>query len=461
MTAAVHRESIGSANPVSEKGLYRVGPVVIRQGIARKNVRTLFFVSFFGIAMMNTVGILQAYLFNEMLKIPANEQGRLTGWLLVEQELVVILLSGLAGALSDKIGRARIFSIGFMLLAIGYSLYPLASGSGSALVYELVAFRLFLASGVTCVSVMLSAVANDYTIDRTRAKMIAGVFICNGLGIAALPVFLLGPMPKRLVAAGIDPILAGRFTYWLVAAICLVLALIVLWGLKSGAPRERTGERQSMLETLRIGVQAAKLPRVALGYAAAFVSRADLAVVSTFLTAWLVIEGKRQGLSGPDALLKATIFYGIIQFCAIPWAAVFGYILDRVDRVTGLMIGMCVAFVGYAVLGLLSNPLGWQMYAAAVAVGAGEMAANISATSLIGKEAPEEGRGAVLGLYNLFGALGIMVVGIVGGWLFDHWNPVGPFVYMAASNVVLLMIAAAVFVNTRKNLRGEGGTHII
>ncbi len=65
----------------------------MQPGVRRKHVWTLFFISFFGIAMMNTVGIMQAYLFNEILRIPANEQGSLTGTLLVTQELVVICWS--------------------------------------------------------------------------------------------------------------------------------------------------------------------------------------------------------------------------------------------------------------------------------------------------------------------------------------------------------------------------------
>ena len=157
----------------------------MREGVTRKHVWTLFFVSFFGIAMMNSVGIMQAYLFNEILKIPPNEQGSLTGTLLVVQELVVILLVGLAGALSDRVGRPPVFATGFLLLALGYCLYPLASGDLETVSWELVFFRLFIASGVACVNVMLSSVANDYPVDRTRAKMIAAVFIFNGVGIAS------------------------------------------------------------------------------------------------------------------------------------------------------------------------------------------------------------------------------------------------------------------------------------
>jgi MFS family permease len=446
--------SNGGASLPEERGI-RIGPLQMRVGVTYKHVLTLFFISYFGIAMMNSVGIMQAYLFNEILKIPPNEQGSLTGTLLVVQELVVILLVGLAGAISDRVGRPPVFAIGFLLLAFGYCLYPLASGDLETVRWELVFFRLFIASGVACINVMLSSVANDYPVDRTRAKMIAGVFVFNGVGIASLPR-LVGGLPQMFIEMGIDPVWAGRYAYWCLAGTCVMLASVLLWGLKPGA-MTKSREREPLLATLKVGMAAARMPRVALGYAAAFVSRADLAVVSQFLTLWLVREGMAQGMTPAEATVKATMFYIVIQAFALPWAVVFGVLLDKIDRLMGLMIGMGVAFLGYASLGMLENPLSFEMYIAAAFVGAGEMSANISATSLIGKEAPDRGRGAVLGLFSLFGAVGIMVVGVIGGWLFDNWKPVGPFLYMAGSNAFMVLAAVLVFVATRRASGGGAG----
>jgi MFS family permease len=337
--------------------------------------------------------------------------------------------------------------MGFALLAVGYCLYPLASGPPEMAKVELAIFRLFLASGVAGVNVMLASVVNDYPVEASRARMIATVFIFNGLGIATLPR-LIGGLPQFFIDQGVDPVWAGRYAFWFVAALCVMLAVVLMLGLKPGAPGQ-LGKREPLLATLRVGLNAARRGRVALAYAAGVVSRADLAVVGTFLTLWLVREGLSQGLTTAEAIKRATLFYVIVQAMAIPWAPVWGWILDRVDRVKGLAAAMTVAGVGYASLGVLDDPMGWQMYVAAAGVGMGEMAANISATSLIGKEAPDRGRGAVIGIYSFCGALGIMIVAVVGGWLFDHWRPVGPFVFMAAANTLMVVLALITLVATR------------
>jgi MFS family permease len=432
-----------AVNAAAGEAGVRVGPLQMRPEISKKHVYTLFFVSFFGIAMMNTVGVMQPYVFREILHIPENEQGSLTAMLLTLQEAVNLALVAVAGTVSDRLGRRPVFATGFVLLALGYCLYPLATGRA-----ELAVFRLSIAVGVACINAMLTAIANDYPIEKSRARMIAAVFICNGLGIASLPK-LIGNLPQMFIHRGFAPAEAGRLAFWCVAGLCVLLSAVIVWGLRPGAPGQVTG-REHWLATARVGIGAARNPRIALAYAAGVVSRADLAVVSTFLSLWLVSEGVAQGLSTAEALQKATTFYVIIQAMAVPWAPIFGWILDRIDRVVGLMGAMVIAGVGYFSLSLLDNPLGPRMYAAAALVGMGEMAANIAATSLIGREAPDRGRGSIIGVYSFFGALGILIVAQAGGFLFDRGYKVGPFVFMAGANVLLLVLATVVFAWTRR-----------
>ncbi len=138
-----------------ESGL-RFGPRFLNlwmmPGVSRLHVNTLLFGSFFGIAMMSFINQSQPYLFTEILKIPESEQGALAGDMTFYQEIVIILTIGLLGALSDKIGRKPIFAGAFLLIALGYILYPLAQNTD-----QLIMFRLVFALGFACNVAMLPA----------------------------------------------------------------------------------------------------------------------------------------------------------------------------------------------------------------------------------------------------------------------------------------------------------------
>ncbi|MDH4022916.1 MAG: MFS transporter [Gammaproteobacteria bacterium] len=418
-------------------------------GVSRLNVYTLLFGSFFGIVMMSFVNASQPYLFTEVLHIPAAEQGPLAGHLTFVAEIVVILTIGLIGALSDKIGRKPLYVAAFLLLAIGYFLYPLARSAD-----QLVMFRMFLALGLACNTAMLPSVANDYPVEESRGKMLAVCFMLNGLGL----VLVLTPL--RLLLGFFDGLTGGeaeltaRYWLWTAAGVCLLVSTVLAAGLKPGAPGQLK-EREPMLATLRIGVRAGKNIRVALAYAAAVVARGDMAVLSTFFVLWLTQQGIAAGMSTSDASTLALKFYILIQVFALCWLPVLGYMLDRIDRVAGLALAMVLGGSGYFSLFFLDNPLGAQMYLAALLVGMGEISANLASLTLIGSEAPVKGRGAVIGLFSLCGAIGILLVAKVGGTLSGLFGPVAPFVLVASANVTVFVLAVLVLVFAKPPVIGQ------
>jgi len=420
----------------------KFGPILLMPDIERRHLFTLFFGAFFGIASMSFVNVIGPLMFS-ILDVPQDETGGLAGTLTAVQEIVVILVIGAFGALSDKTGRRLVYSMGFFLLGVGYFLYPLASNTT-----ELIIFRVFVALGCAANTVMLPTVANDYVHESTRGKLIATTSILNGLGLVLI-IGTFRKLPGNFGDMGFDNILSGQYTAWVATVMCLIVSCVLFFNLKKGSPAQ-VSKKEPYLATLKVAFQAARNPRVALAYAAGVVSRGDLSVVSTFFSLWLFNEATTQGLSQGDAFKLATGFYVTVQAFAIPGAVLINFFIDKVDRVAALAIAMFIAAVGYLYLGFIENPLTSQMYFGAALLGLGEIFANISAISLIGSVAPVKGRGAVIGGFSFFGAVGILTVAIIGGYLFDNVSPTAPFTMVGFANICLLTIALLLLFFERK-----------
>jgi len=437
---------MSESNPVADGR--PIGPKFLKLSIAEDvsgmNFKTLLFGSFFGIAMMGFVNASQPYLFTEVLKIPLDEQGPIAGNLTFISEIVIICSIGLIGALSDKVGRKPLWGAAFAILSLGYFLYPLAQS-----IDQLTVFRAIFALGLAGNTAMLPSVANDYATDKTRGKMIAVCFMLNGLGFIFLltPLRLLLPILNEITNG--DATLAARYWLWTASGICIVVTTGLLYGLKKGAPAQLE-KREPMLATLKVGLAAAKKLRIAFAYMSAIVARGDLAVLSTFFVLWLTQEGIAQGLDTQTATLQGLKFYILIQVFALFWLPVMGWLLDRMDRVMGVVLAMLLAGGGYGSLFLIDNPLGSMMYFSAVLVGMGEMSANLATLTLIGSEAPVKGRGAVIGLFSLCGAIGILMIAKFGGILSGVYGPIAPFMLVAVANLVILILGLAVYFASRK-----------
>lgn len=430
-------------NPsVNEDQGIKIGPWELVPGIRRKNFNALLAVSFFTIGLMTLVGNLQPYLLNAVLHVPRAEQGSLSGNLAFVNELVYLALVSFMGAASDKVGRRPIYAIGFGIMAFAYVLYPTAESTE-----QLFYFRMIFAVGVAAVSAMLAAIIADYPKESSRGKLVGICFFLNGLGIALL-VVMGAKLPQYLQEGGATPEMAGRYAYWVVAALCIIPIVVGMTGLKKGAPAQ-TEKRESILSTMKIGLYAAKDPKVMLAYLAAMVSRGDLAIISTFFVLWLTQAGMAEGMTAAEASSRGVQYFGITQVVATFWALAIIFFIDRFDRVLALAFAMVLASASYLTIGSIDHPFGGGMLAASMFLGIGEMSGVLAAQSLVGAVATERGRGAIIGMFSFFGAIGILLSVKFGGMLFDSWRPSAPYLMLGIADGVLAVIAFGVYFATR------------
>jgi MFS family permease len=408
-----------------------VWPVRLAAGVSKGNLFTLYYAAFVTVGMLAVLNFLQPYILIENLRVPEGEEGALTGMLSFVAESMMICFGFFVGAWSDRIGRNILYAAGFVTMAIGYAAYGNVDSVG-----QLFVVRGVLAVGAVLIGVMFTSVQTDYPDEADRGKLLGIAALITALGVT-VAVVAGGQLPNFFQGRGLAPVPAGARTMYVICAVAGVSALIVRLGLKRG--------RSSMVnqglpfgQVIREGLGAARNNRIVLCYLTAFVSRADMTVVGLFFSLWLTTTGVEQGMTTADALAKATLFFGLFNIASLFWAPVMGVIIDRLDRVRALVIGLALAAAGYGGLCIVDDPMNNPLfYGWLVLLGIGVISPVLAAQALLGQETLPELRGSVNGIFAAAGAVGILSISVIGGYLFDVWKPY-PFLVVAILNVLLL-----------------------
>jgi MFS family permease len=428
------KSRIPDAIPISGTG--KLGPLWLMPGIGRISA-----VSFFAVAMINNVifslvHYMQPYVFEVQLLIPKAQQGVLVGNLTVMQEIIVIGMTGVAGAMADKFGRRPVFCGGTLLIGLAYALYPMAESP--AMLYVA---RAIFGVGIACASTVLLVFTGDYSQEVSRGKWLGGMNFMQSIG-AITSSLLLTQIPTLLQARGVDPVSAGATVFYLAVLIAIIGTAIAGFGLKPAPIRRESIKRKSLSSLLTEGFrEARKNPRTALAYAASMAARGDMVVVGAFTFLWLVRYTSDLGLDVHEGYARGRMIVPLITLTVLLSAPIMGYILDRLDRVTGIMIAFTLSAIGYSFMGMIEDPLANTVFAAAILLGLGEGACIMASIALIGQNAPAKTRGSVIGTFTACGATGMLIASGVGGFLFDRWMYTGPFLFMGMINAGVLLFA--------------------
>jgi MFS family permease len=410
----------------------------LSDGVKRHHLIAYFVAAFVSSSYAGALAMLQPGLL-QVMEIPPAEQAMLTGYLSAMQEVILIVLMGIMGALADRIGRKPVYVFGLLATAAGFTLYPHADS-----VAELIAYRIIVAFGSAAMIGMMVTVIADYSRDSTRGK-------ANGLQglIATLGAFLpplLGALPKLFVDQGFDELAAQRITFASAGALGVVAAIVVAFGLAPHVERASSAARESILDMLREGAKASQNAGIALSYGAAFISRGDLAVTGAFMSLWLVQFGTGvMGLEPSEAMFQLAVPRVMaVVGGALVGSLLMGYISDKVTRVTAVAMAAGLAAAVYLSIFFVEDPTAPWVVALLGVMGVAEISAFVSSQALVGERAPAERRGSIIGLFGVSGAVGILIGTAGGGWLFANIGPSAPFVLFGILNSVVFVWALVV-----------------
>jgi len=356
--------------------------------------------------------------------------GDAVGSLGFADELVALIACPFWGLLSDRIGVRSVCFIGYIIIGLALFIFVQAKN-----VYpQLLLGRLFFSVGGAAASTMVTAVlptmsfadpssdggarrvtghrpapsiASELTITpsnyRTQSQTprsqvkstsadstskIAGfVGMATGCGaLVALSVFL--PLPAHFQNYGIDPAHALQYSYYIVGAVALLLAIVCLVGLR-GLQSEQgkgwtfllRGDGQSPSNNLRSTARLLYSAFLAgftradifIGYVGGFVARASSVAISLFVPLLVNAAFSSSGLCDsrqdnpaglpdikrrcPRAYVVAAEITGASQLVALVCAPLFGYWSSRTTNKTlPLMVSAVMGIVGYPLFALWFDP---------------------------------------------------------------------------------------------------------
>jgi len=206
----------------------------------------------------------------------------------------------------------------------------------------------------------------------------------------------------------------------------------------------RHEERPAIRELIVCGFSAARNPRIALAYLSAFVSRSDFVVIGTFTVLWATLAGVEQGLTAADGVKRGAMLIVVGNGAAMLWMPVMGFIIDRINRTSALILGTAIGAFAFIAMGFVEDPLSRSALPWFAMLGVGQVSCMFTAQALIGQEANIKERGAMIGMTGICGALGILLATSIGGQLFDAWMPAAPYVLVGIANAVVFLLALVV-----------------
>ena len=151
------------------------------------------------------------------------------------------------------------------------------------------------------------------------------------------------------------------------------------------------------------------------------------------------------GLTPSESMLKVVPVIVITNLISVFWAFIFGWIIDRINRVTAMTIAMGMGMIAYSLIITVDSPLDMSNLPIFILISCSAIGTVVATASLIGQEAPIRERGTVIGFSSFFGAIGILIATAVGGRLFDL-SPAGPFLLIASVNAVLFIASVYILI---------------
>ncbi|KAF9325262.1 hypothetical protein BG006_011255 [Podila minutissima] len=453
----------GSANFAQPAKKRLFGIFIVNENITYLNFCFYLIACFGTICLVVYLSIIQPFVLTVILGI-SQSKGNTTGNLALYDEIIALPATLIWGILSDRIGRRPVYSAGFVCLGASLILYPYSKN----LYPDMLLCRLLFSVGSAATTCMMTGTLSDVAggqHERGRVSAMVGMFA--GFGGLTAGMGLI-KVPYQLVQYAGSEIKGIQLCFRIVGGVAIGFAVVCLFTMhnmegshvkgvkywvrrivtrnKDNEPKPALPPMENPLKQLKYGFMAGRDPRVSLAYVSSFVARADTVLFTSYVSLWVVQHYEDLGWCTKEYNCGAAAgdthtLTGMAQGISLVFAPIFGFMGERMEKSTVLAIAGVIGAVGSFPFAFTNaSPADKSNYAWVCLVGVGQIGIIVTGMTLVnGLNVDPKYRGSVAGVFSFCGALSIMIMAKLGGYLFDVWMRGAPFVLMGIVHSIVAL----------------------
>ncbi len=408
----------------------RFAGITIPPDLKSSHFFSLYLATFFIACVTVFASFIQPLFLKQVINIPEDQAGSINSGLQNVSQVVTLLLVGLIGIFSDKVGRRMLAFFGFIIAGVFYIVFGYALeislalgitsvGGQVALIYFI---KLIIGIGfILCYPQFITMVA-DYTYERDRGKGMA----LNGVMMSLGSFVVFGVLAQ--LAVRIDLMIL----FYIIGGLAILGAFISRTGLVDRLPKEKA-KKLGYKEIYRTVSKSLPLK---ISYVTTFVARADVVIIGTLIFVWVVYVAEDFGIDPTKAAAKGAIVMLVMTFACFLSFPIVGILLDRIGRIPVLISTLLIGGTGYCLMAMTQNPFSPALYIFASMIGIGFAGAVTGSNTLASDASPKAMLGSIMGGLNTMQPIGVLIFLQVGGFLFDKVGYWGPFALKGIADVI-------------------------
>lgn len=401
-------------------------------GILKKiDFQYLFIAIFLGAAFSAANTVLLSPYLKEVIGVPSNNLGTISTILTNIGQLAILLFAGYIGALSDRQGKKKVISVGFLLLLISNLAYIFAPSAFTVLLpLAGILALVFLTRAVSSVGYQMStsslmALTADYCTPKDKGTGMTVYSMVNGIGMLVAN----GVYSGIVFALGI---LAG---FWLSVVISLAGLIIAVFLLRNNGKVSEQARKTRFKDIIPLVKRSRGLKA---GYLASLLTRTDIIIITAMLVIWATKLAGDYNVPVENVPLRVVgpiIISSLVTLIAFP---VIGISMDRIGKVRTLKFSSWISIAGFIAMLPVKNPFNPIIVLPAILISIGFAGQALGSNAIVSQIAPKSKTGSLIGGLNAMQPIGMILFMAVGGILLDLVGMWAVILFKLLMNLVLI-----------------------